>query len=665
MKSPQLKQVSEGVPSTPQRAGHARPVDDSPAQCGDGPGVPLVYLRPLAREELRHIDKDAAAVLLDGFLLRLARHESLCRLRLGRLATRLLDSRAYHRLGFSRLGDYTLERLGVSAREIQSCALVSRAVVLAPALGRAFRLGRLNWTKLRLLSELGDLVDFADAAVVGEWIAMAEHLTSRALSVHIKETRRSAGQPLSMSPASEPEDLGLVDGEPRVELRIRCPAHLRPLWNDVAELASRSSGSPLAGWQALEAVCAEAFSAAPTVCGEPVARLTGAAMSRGGLAERTSRTRGASGWDQELEVLRGLVRVNELQSGELCFDELQVDPFEPGTLGFERLGLEGLTLDELTPEALDAALGSVLQSMRGIDWQLGRLLSTFKRLGLHRHIGYSSMAVYADERLGISSRKVGSLTRIEGNSAQGRGELAAAYREGRLSWIRALALLPVMSERHAGAWIERAGRVTVRRLFDEVRWALDLRDRSWLFMELVPPVLGAPLERSDAEAERQMRARYDADTLVAIRARPAADRGHAIDLRFAAPFSVMALFEDVVRSYRDPHKPWEPMWKALERILLHAKAHWSGVPRHRNPIHERDGWRCRVPACSARRSLHEHHVLYRSRGGGNERGNRVSICAWHHLRAVHTGLVRAHGDAETAIHWQLGENLRFVDDVYV
>ena len=41
-------------------------------------------------------------------------------------------------------------------------------------------------------------------------------------------------------------------------------------------------------------------------------------------------------------------------------------------------------------------------------------------------------------------------------------------------------------------------------------------------------------------------------------------------------------------------------------------------------------------------------------GGGNERENRITLCAWHHLRGVHAGRVRASGDAPHGITWEIG-----------
>src|SRR5205823_1678966 len=78
-----------------------------------------------------------------------------------------------------------------------------------------------------------------------------------------------------------------------------------------------------------------------------------------------------------------------------------------------------------------------------------------------------------------------------------------------------------------------------------------------------------------------------------------------------------------------------PPWEGLERLLRHATAEWERRPRHRDPIFERDGWRCAVPACTARASLRDHHVIYRSHGGDNARDNRVAICAAHHLNGIH------------------------------
>jgi hypothetical protein len=48
-----------------------------------------------------------------------------------------------------------------------------------------------------------------------------------------------------------------------------------------------------------------------------------------------------------------------------------------------------------------------------------------------------------------------------------------------------------------------------------------------------------------------------------------------------------------------------------------------------------DGFRCTVPACTARRNLQSHHVHFRSAGETDVAWNRTTLCACHHHRGVH------------------------------
>jgi hypothetical protein len=43
-----------------------------------------------------------------------------------------------------------------------------------------------------------------------------------------------------------------------------------------------------------------------------------------------------------------------------------------------------------------------------------------------------------------------------------------------------------------------------------------------------------------------------------------------------------------------------------------------------------------------------------TRDRGNGRQNRITLCAWHHLRGIHAGRVRAEGDAPDAFTWEIG-----------
>ncbi|HEY2387644.1 MAG TPA: HNH endonuclease signature motif containing protein [Candidatus Binatia bacterium] len=313
------------------------------------------------------------------------------------------------------------------------------------------------------------------------------------------------------------------------------------------------------------------------------------------------------------------------------------------------------------PFALDARLVAARHVMQTSDARIGRLLRVIIDHHFYRLLGVGSVDAYVRERLGISSRKAWALVRLEKASFRG-DEFARAYADGSLSWTRALALLPILTRDNAGAWVARARAVTVRRLFDEVNHVLESRDLLGPGFRLHPPPIDDPLT---SPVTRHVHAGgHEHELSLASIVQIGAQTDSALDgaraahpevcdaaVSFTGPASVVALLRDVLDAFA---VSGAPRWAALERLLLHVITHWENTPRHRDPIFARDGWRCAVPACSSRRNLHDHHLLYRSRGGGNEGANRVAVCAAHHLHAVHTGVIRAWGSAPADVHWELG-----------
>jgi hypothetical protein len=101
-----------------------------------------------------------------------------------------------------------------------------------------------------------------------------------------------------------------------------------------------------------------------------------------------------------------------------------------------------------------------------------------------------------------------------------------------------------------------------------------------------------------------------------------------------------------------------PAWAGLLALIEDFVATWDPDERADDvpddPVFVRDGWRCAAPACSSRRNLEAHHVVYRSRGGGDEEWNRVSLCRFHHQRGEHGGLARCRGTAPLGLIWRLG-----------
>jgi hypothetical protein len=350
-----------------------------------------------------------------------------------------------------------------------------------------------------------------------------------------------------------------------------------------------------------------------------------------------------------------------------------------------------------------------MRVLRTIEPRIGRLLRVVVDQRIYRSFGYPTFADYVRERLGISARKAWGLLKVEKATVRS-AEFDDAYRDGRLSWVRALSLLPVLDRQNAPAWIARAESVTVRRLNDEVEWVLTARDVFGSTVSLAPPPIDSPLRspvrvtppeqrRGLASAARVQIRAHGVDSAEAVgecqfvstspadlgspyapgsppvpgsppapaaapilespptsdpqptpRSQPILEVSDA-EIRFTGPASVVALLRDVLDAFAEAS---EPRWTALERLLRHVITYWESTPRHPDPVFARDRWRCTVPACSARRNLHDHHIRFRSRGGDNARDNRTTVCAAHHLHGIHDGTIQASGTAPNAIEWQLG-----------
>ena len=57
-------------------------------------------------------------------------------------------------------------------------------------------------------------------------------------------------------------------------------------------------------------------------------------------------------------------------------------------------------------------------------------------------------------------------------------------------------------------------------------------------------------------------------------------------------------------------------------------------PKVRQAVFERDNWKCRK--CGNRRTLDPHHIIFRSHGGPDTRGNLITLCRRCH-DAIHAG----------------------------
>jgi hypothetical protein len=554
--------------------------------------VPEGILEPPGTHERGTVCKEDAAELLDLHLRRLGTLEARCRRILGRLAGRFLAIQGHLVLGFARLGDYSRERLGIGARELQSAAQIEAKLVELPRIAAAFERGALGWSHVRCL------ITVARPETEEEWIARSCGLTVRALDSVVKQERgRGAPDTSAVSEELESEN-GLIDGERRSTLRIPVPRRVARSWKEVVALARKVQGEECPVWRCADAIGAEAASGLDP---ETLTRAADPSWLRPRASEYPEAAPAADAfpwldWSSVVEAL----------------------PASVEALGSKVEGLDAFALDERMRECV--------RIISRIDWQMGRLLRTFFNYRLHHLMGFRSESRYLRERIGISRRKSSYLTQLD-RRGWDVPELMQAYRAGELSWARATALLRIADMDSGKAWVERANQVTVRRLIDEIDWALDQPKLD----SVPPPPDGTRLP------ERQ------------TCARPANDPDHRLteEIVLSAPTSVVEVFRTVIRAYGHG-------WSGLEKMLAHVKGEWESQAKHRDPIFARDDWRCSVPGCTSRRNLQVHHVQFRSRGGGNQQWNRICLCSWHHLRGIHTGKVRAEGRAPDDILWELG-----------
>ncbi len=555
----------------------------------------------------------------DARLVALARSHAPLRVALARIAARLVATRGWERLGFARLADYARERVGLSARQLQDLAHVSTALARLPRVESALLAGTLSWSKVRLLCRVARAGDEA------AWVGFARRVRVRALEREVRRVDRGALEAVAL-PISE--DAG--DGEePREGVVIGCTPEVRGKWWRARSLAQRVAGERLAPWACMEAVIAELLSALPLDTeedgqpppGNPPANL----CADDGLHVPTS-------WEDAATAT-----VCEVDESD------EASPQRPALPPFLRALVEDL--DE--PSSVDAfALDERLRRAVALEqrvWaEVGQWLAVVATSRVHVLHGFRSLDAYAHDRLGISPRKARSLLRLE-RAAVRCPDLQRAYRDGRVSWVQAQALLPIVL--HPGAapfaagWVRHAERISVRRLEDDV-------ERAVAFDRCEPPSLQTCAPSTEAAPIPA--------------ANPAANH-EAAEFFFWAPRSVAQLLRAAICSVRRHIErktgrlpsPGEAVGAMLDHALDAWGADEDRVARaHR--VFARDGWRCTAPGCSSFRNLHDHHIVFRSAGGSNDLANRTTLCAWHHLRGVHEGIVGCSGLAPDGLRFELG-----------
>ncbi len=630
-------------------------------------------------QQLAGIDRSAGESVFTLDALALAIRGGLNRVTpwLARIAVPIVDRRSWTLFGYARSDDYARERLRRSGRWLRDLATLGKAIGESPRLELAINgddggqpLGRVAATIV------------ARAAVdetMDEWIDAARELRVRELRDRAREDRARGAperkEPSSVASQSAPVSASEVaTEEPERRLRIPLPAAMRAGFDEALALSRSLAGREATVTEFVASLVAECLAGSdpPDIDSSPVLAGPRRVDIEALLASATQ------DW-------RRLSEGDEARSHEAL--QLQTPEVLQARLVLERLHRISRNVGSGEPPELDRQLREVIEVEDELQRCLGRILEALRTHGAWATLMFHGVGHYAEQRLGVCRR-----------TAEERAQLArvtrrlpvigAAYDDGRIGSEAALLVARVVEL--AGAepelqaeWVERAEQYSIKRLRDEVRaigrsrWTAEelsdgrpLDDQQWQrSLEQSPGTIRDRVSRLALEAARLPQA----DVFLSLRlpADVADDFLRSLEWRRSSiERDVTAVPWD--RPWPDEHAPLSvlvgrlfsvrarrvPTWVGLLGLLEDFVTTWDANPaalrRRGDKIYSRDGWRCTAPGCTSRRNLEDHHVQYRSQGGGNDLENRIAICRFHHQLGEHGSLASCRGTAPLRIIWRLG-----------
>ena len=561
-------------------------------------------LEPTPDNERKWVLRDEAAFLLDNLLFRVARGRGALDLAIGDgLATLMVGDRLL-RLGFSCLGDYARERLGLAGSTAEKLARLSRSLSDRPLLRDAVCSGAVSPRKAETIVALARGSDEA------AWVEKARDETVRALAA---EVRTRLGDAAAEAEEEEPwERFGLVlEPAARQQLGV------------ALDLAGRLLGAMAPPWQRLEVICQEYLGShqAPP---EPARSFSIEGLNRpvnpeaeldalkawleqeyqhwsfltrfdpAPLAEPAGSAGSAGEGEGAAGVLAGVSAVAGQAAG--------ADPAEASEhAAGEAAG--GAAVDLLR---LDADLRRLRDLRSRWDDLLGHLAMLLLQLGLWRDMQFLGFGHYCAERLGLSERAIRQRVALE-RRLWDLPALRDAMRSGRVSYEKARIVAANATEQTLESWLQRAERTTCIALAREV----------------------------DSKEEEQMCA--------------------AGELRLRLPGRASRLLDEALRAARAAAGRWIQLGEALRLVAEHFIDTYQEQLSERSTLQKRviarDLGRCQVPGCS-RAAIHAHHVRFRSHQGADAPENLTGLCAAHHLHGIHAGYLRVTGVAPHRLRWR-------------
>jgi hypothetical protein len=602
-------------------------------------------LAPPMPDEKKNVMRVEAARVVDRLLARVSRGRGALEVAMGEAMAALAEGDRTLQLGYSGLGDYARERLGMAPRTAQEKARLARELRSRPLLREAVRCGEVS------VKQAQAILPVARGEAEAEWVARARTGSVRALTIAVRD---AAGAGRAQLERAEHETVAYEEAahenaEDEAWVRVCVPftPAQRAKLDQAMALAGKILGPTAPVWERLQALCEEYLgthpvdepaeeiegflhwplgsadggagvpaddcsAAAPDVPADrsaagPEGRDEGASADDRTAAAQTDRTAGAPAVpaDRSAGACPPLQSVPSGLAQEIA-SWAKLEDVEPVPAP------NGLSEDvQRDPRRLDAELQRLASLRARWDDVFGHLSMLLCMLGLWREAGFGSLDHYARERLAMGARTVEQRAWLERRLYSLPG-LRDAMREGRVSYEKARLVAGCASDFGIQAWMEKAEGLTCIALKREI----------------------------EGQDTRQMCARRELDLCL--------------------PRRIVVLLSLALRAARAAAGTWLPSDEGLERMAEHFTNTWEKALAERSSPHKkvlaRDGGLCQVPGCS-RAAAHAHHIVHRSQGGGDDLSNMIALCASHHLHGVHRGWIHVRGQAPDALVWKLGARM--------
>ena len=581
---------------------------------------------PRARDE---------AVRVDAELARLGRGAAGLRLLVGEALESMGARRLFRRLGFPSLGAYAVERAVRGVRWVEDSRALARRLAKLPKMRAAVLAGDMGWRMAEVLSRRVALEE------EGKWLAITRGATVREVLSRLEEEAPKDGA----VPAEEAR-------ERMVAMTMRVDASEG--WQLVsARMLSEAIGSGATDDEFLDGLLAEAWS---TMIDRMTPEETERALDGEAVREESE---AAHKWREQLAAWRA-------EAEQRC--EGRVD-LEVDAGGVDDAALEGMGAWEL-----DARIRELCAELANRDLKMGQLWDRFRRMDGWRRLGFASEQQYVRERVGVSMASLKS-RRALARRARDLPEVRDALVTGTIGYEAARVIARVSTAKHAGAWVERAARRTVKHLREEA----DIAELVATFSKGVaaePPTAGVVAAVQRAEAWVKSGGTYKEGLLGdsgedsqigggvperAPRMRlPETGRLAArVTLRFWVSASTRDFFREFERVYERWRRDDVPFIGFLTRCLWETWRHAFEPRGAYADVYARDRHQCVSPVC-LRRDATPHHIVKRSEGGSDERENVATLCTECHLNGVHAGTIRFEGTASKP-RFDLGSGFLMVD----